>query len=89
MVLFEWWPRALAARGLDLDRFVSWLTSDLDMTLTAITPEASGFSNPFVHEASSGDIRRITDLLMVDPDPGAYVELLAAPCRRFPSRTSR
>jgi FkbM family methyltransferase len=77
VIVFEWWPRALVARGLDLDGFLGWLERDLGMTLGVVPPEASGFSNPAIHGAAS-DIERITELLLSDPDPAAYVELVAS-----------
>jgi FkbM family methyltransferase len=76
LVVFEWWPRALTARGVDLEAFLKWLEQDLEMTLGVVPPEASGFSNPSLYDAAP-DIRRITELLLIDPDPAAYVELLA------------
>lgn len=80
IAVFEWWPRALVARGADIAAFLSWLEHDLEMTLGVVPPEASGFSNPSIHEAvEDGDIEGITELLLVDQDPAAYVELIASP----------
>jgi len=79
-VVFEWWPRALAARGVDLEAFLFWLEHDLGLVLGVVPPEASGFSNPWIHDlAGKGDIRRVTELLLQDQDHAAYVELVATP----------
>jgi len=81
-LVFEWWPRALIARDLDPEAFLAWLEQDLGLHLGFVPPEASGFSNPSIHAAGRGDIRRMTELLLADEDPAAYVELVASPTRR-------
>jgi FkbM family methyltransferase len=79
-VVFEWWPRALVARGVDTGAFVSWLKDDLNMSLEMLPAEASGASNHEIYDsADTRDIDRITALLLEDSDPAAYVELVAAP----------
>lgn len=80
LVVFEWWPQALAARGIDTDAFLSWAEHDLELTMEALPPEAAGFSNPDIRAAAAeGNIQHLTQLLLVDPDPTAYIELLAYP----------
>jgi hypothetical protein len=81
-VVLEWWPRALAARGVDMEAFVDWLKEDVHMRLEMLPAEASGASNREIYDsADASDVDRITALLLEDPDPAAYVELLATPRR--------
>jgi FkbM family methyltransferase len=79
LVVFEWWPRALRARGFDLEALLSWFEDDLHMKLGVVPPEFSGFSNPAIHDLAGEDIRQVTELLLEDPDHAAYVELVARP----------
>jgi FkbM family methyltransferase len=80
LAVFEWWPRALTARGIDLEACLSWLERDLDLTIAIAPAEASGLSNPSIYPAvGESDIRRLTELLLEDPDPNAYAELVARP----------
>jgi FkbM family methyltransferase len=77
LVVFEWWPSALVARGDDPGEFLAWVERELAMTLSVV-PVAP---TPVV-TAAGGDVRRLTGLLLDDPDPAAYAELLATPHER-------
>jgi FkbM family methyltransferase len=80
LVLFEWWPRALVAREVDLEGFLRWIEDDLAMIVSVVPPEASGLPN-----ASDDlrdhvlDVRGLTELLLHRSGPVAHVELLATP----------
>jgi len=82
LVVLEWWPRALVARGVDIEAFLRWVEDDVRMALEMLPAEASGASNHDIYGAAdTADIDRITDLLLEDPDHAAYVELVATPRR--------
>jgi FkbM family methyltransferase len=82
-VVLEWWPRALIERGVDIGAFVRWLQDDVAMSLEMLPAVASGASNPEIYGLTGAtEIDRITALLLEDPDPAAYVELVAIPRRR-------
>jgi hypothetical protein len=84
LVLFEWWPRALVAREINIEAFLSWIEHDLGMLLSVVPEEASGL--PHVADAlrqrHTGDVRVLTRLLLDQSDPVAHVELLAKPRER-------
>ena len=79
-VVLEWWPRALTERGVDIAAFVRWLQDDVAMSLEMLPAAASGASNPEIYRLTDPtDMDRITALLLEDPDPAAYVELVGFP----------
>lgn len=82
VVIFEWWPRGLIERRVDLAAFLSWLENDLGMELNVVPLDGWSTWSQATHEAvADGDIGRITASLLADPDPTAYVELVARPTR--------
>jgi FkbM family methyltransferase len=66
LVAFEWWPRALAARGLDPHAVLGWVERELALELV-------------VHGDDRADLRELTEGLLAADDTAAHAQLVATP----------
>jgi FkbM family methyltransferase len=76
LLMFEWWPRALAERGIDAHAELDWIERELGMRVSVV-PGASVVS----HRDLSGEVevRELSDLLLEDVEPIAYAQLVGTP----------
>jgi FkbM family methyltransferase len=68
-IVFEWWPRALAARGVDCYDVLTWLERDLRLRVDIVPLDAWKIQAMMLAAADMRDARELTRLLLEHPEP--------------------
>jgi FkbM family methyltransferase len=77
LLVFEWWPQALATRGIDSFEVLAWLERDLRLRVEIVPADASGIHELLPDAVEIRDVRELTRRLLDHPEQTIHAELLA------------
>jgi FkbM family methyltransferase len=77
LLVFEWWPQRLAARGIDSYEVLAWLERDLCLRVEIVPVQASGIHELMPAATEIRDVRELTRRLLHHPEHTIHAELLA------------
>jgi FkbM family methyltransferase len=77
LLVFEWWPQGLAARGIDSYDVLAWLERDLGLQVELVPAHASGVHELMSAPTEISDVRELTRRLLDHPEQTIHAELLA------------
>ena len=86
LLVFEWWPQGLAARGIDSYEVLAWLERDLHLQVEIVPAHASGIHELMPAATQMLDVRELTRQLLDHPEQTIHAELFARAQKRSTQR---
>jgi hypothetical protein len=77
LLVFEWWPQALAARGIDSYEVLAWLERDLRLRVEIVPADASGIHELMPDATEIRHVRELTRRLLDHLEQTIHAEHLA------------